>query len=346
MSTVKHFPKLTPEEAVADIVMLTPPPHRLPSPLFDPMTKLGSSFAVVDPKKVVGVVESDEPDYLQPADPPDDVSYRIAEHVIRFLFDEMHAGRIPEQFLPLQVGIGAVADGVLAALGKNPYIPPFKLYNLVIHDPVIDLMEQGMIVAGSASSLSLTPDVLRRVYSHMDFFTPRIVLRPQEVSNNSAVIRRLGVIAMNAAVEVDIYGNANVSHLFGTDIVNGVGGSGEFTRNSFLPIIMCPSIIKGGRISCVVPMTPHVDNNEHSVQIVVTDQGLADLRGLGPMQRAKKIITNCAHPAFRDYLFNYLEISRAGHIRHNLRECFQLHRNFIDHGAMLPDLDLSKIGSN
>lgn len=335
-----HSPRL---REMADIFTLASPPHRHPFPMLDPMTKFGWSYAVVDPKKVIGLVESDEPDYIDPTDPPDDISNRIAEQVIHFLFDEIHARRIPEEFLPVQVGIGAVADGVLAALGKNPYIPPFKLYNLVIHDPVIDLMEQGKIVAASATSLSLSSDVLKRLYSHMDFFVPRIVLRPQEISNHPAIIRRLGVIALNAAVEVDIYGNANSSHLFGTDIVNGVGGSGEFTRNSYLPIIMCPSILKGGRISCIVPMTPHVDNNEHSVQIVVTDQGLADLRGLGPMQRAKAIINKCAHPAYRDYLFRYLEKSRAGHIRHNLRECFQLHRNFIEHGAMLPDLDLSEI---
>lgn len=337
-----HSPRL---REMADIVILPSPPHRNPFPMLDPMTKFGWSYAVVDPKKVVGVVESDEPDYIDPADPPDEISNRIAEQVIHFLFDEIHARRIPEEFLPVQVGIGAVADGVLAALGKNPYIPPFKLYNLVIHDPVIDLMEQGKIVAASGTSLSLTADVLKRVYGRMDYFVPRIVLRPQDISNHPAIIRRLGVIAMNAAIEVDIFGNANSSHLFGTDIVNGVGGSGEFTRNSYLPIIMSPSILKGGRISCIVPMTPHVDNNEHSVQIVVTDQGLADLRGLGPMQRAKAIINNCAHPAYRDYLSNYLENSRAGHIRHNLRECFRLHRNLIEHGAMLPDLDLSEIST-
>jgi acetyl-CoA hydrolase len=180
----------------------------------------------------------------------------------------------------------------------------------------------------------------------MNFFVPRIVLRPQEISNHPTIIRRLGVIAMNAALEVDIYGNANSSHLFGTDIVNGVGGSGEFTRNAYLPIIMCPSTIRGGRVSCIVPMTPHIDSNEHSVQIVVTDQGIADLRGLGPMQRAKTIINNCAHPAYRDYLYRYLERSRVGHIRHNLRECFELYRNLREHGTMLPDLDLSQIGSN
>ncbi len=197
-------------------------------------------------------------------------------------------------------------------------------------------------MGASATSLSVSSDVLKRIYNRMDFFVPRIVLRPQEISNHPTIIRRLGVIALNAALEVDIYGNANSSHLFGTDIVNGVGGSGEFTRNAYLPIIMCPSTARGGKISCIVPMTPHIDSNEHSVQIVVTDQGLADLRGLGPKQRAKAIINNCAHPAYRDYLCRYLERSRVGHIRHNLRECFELHRNFIEHGAMLPGLDLTE----
>jgi acetyl-CoA hydrolase len=151
------------------------------------------------------------------------------------------------------------------------------------------------------------------------------------------------VIAMNAALEVDIYGNVNASHIFGTDVVNGIGGSGEFTRNSYISISACPSISKGGRISSIVPMTPHIDNNEHSVGIVVTEQGLADLRGLGPMQRAKVIIENCAHPAYRDYLHRYIEGSRLGHIRHNLETCYELHLNLMEQGAMLPDLDLSAI---
>ncbi len=338
-----HSPRL---REMADIFMLRPPPHRSPFPILDPMTKFGSSFAVVDPKKVIGIVESDEPDYLDPPAAPDATSHKIAEHVIRFLFDEMHTGRIPEEFLPIQMGVGTVADGVLAALGKNPYIPPFRIFNLVIHDPLIGLMEEGMVTGASATSLSVTANTLKRITQRLDFFVPRIVLRPQDVSNHPTLIRRLGVIAMNAALEVDIYGNANSSHLFGTDIVNGVGGSGEFTRNAYLPIIMCPSTARGGRISCIVPMTPHIDSNEHSVQIVVTDQGIADLRGLGPMHRAQAIIKNCAHPAYRDYLYRYLERSRVGHIRHNLRECYELHRNFLEHGTMLPGLDLSQIGSN
>ena len=177
----------------------------------------------------------------------------------------------------------------------------------------------------------------------MDFCSP-IVLRPQEISNHPGIVLRLGVIAMNTALEVDIYGNVNSSHVFGTEVMNGVGGSGEFTRNGYLSIYMCPSIAKGGKISSIVPMCPHIDNNEHSVQIVVTEQGLADLRGLGPMQRAGAIIDNCAHPLYRDYLHRYIEKARVGHIRHDLETCYELHLNLMEQGAMLPDLDLSQVG--
>lgn len=329
---------------MADITLLAPPPRANPIPIHDPLTKIGYPYAVVDPKKIVGIIESNEPDQIDPFMPMDWRSARIADHVVRFLFGEMISGHIPREFLPLQAGVGNLANSVMAALGNNPYIPPFKMYSVTFQDSMVDLMEKGKLVGASVCSLTLTPDNLQRVASNMDFFAPRIVLRPQEISNDAGVIRRLGVIAMNPAIEVDIYGNVNSSHLFGTDIMNGIGGSGEFTRNSYLSIIMCPSTVLGGRISCVVPMSPHIDSNEHSVQVVVTEQGLADLRGIGPMQRAKKIIDNCAHPAYRDYLHQYVRDSKVGHIRHNLRKAYELHRNFIESGKMLPDLNLAEIG--
>ncbi|HOV87124.1 MAG TPA: succinate CoA transferase [Syntrophobacteraceae bacterium] len=332
-----HSPRL---REMSDVIILSPPPHRNPIPIQGPLTKLGWSYAVVDPRRVMGVVENNEPDDVPPFDQPGAASEQIAEHVVRFLFDEMRVGRIPESFLPLQAGVGNIANGVMAALGRNPYVPPFKMFSLVLQDSEIGLMEEGKITGASATSLTLSPEVLDRVYRHMDFFVPKIVLRPQEIANHPAVVRRLGVIAMNAVLEVDIYGNANSSHVYGTDVMNGVGGSGEFIRNSYISIIMCPSVAKGGRISSIVPMCPHIDSNEHSIQIVVTDQGLADLRGLGPMQRAKAIIENCAHPAYRETLYRYIEESRLGHIRHNLRTCFELHRNLARYGAMLPDLEL------
>jgi len=328
---------------IADITTLPPPPRRNPIPIHDPLTKIGYPYALVDPKKIVGVVETNEPDAVRPYTGPDRKSERIAEHVVKFLFGEMITGHIPKEFLPLQAGVGNMANSVMAALGRNPYIPPFKMYTVVFQDALVELMEQGKLEAASATSLTLTPTVLRRIYDNMDYFVPRLVLRPQEISNDAGVIRRLGVIAMNAAIEVDIYGNVNTSHVYGTDIINGIGGSGEYTRNSYLSMVMCPSISRNGRISSVVPMCPHIDSNEHSVQVVVTDQGLADLRGLGPMQRAKLIIDQCAHPVYRDYLHAYIRDSKVGHIRHNLRKCYELHRNLMEHGAMLPDLKLSEI---
>jgi acetyl-CoA hydrolase len=252
--------------------------------------------------------------------------------------NEIHDGRIPKKLLPLQAGIGNVANSVLAALGDHPEIPPFYMYSEVFQDAMVDLMFDNKLLGASATSLTITSDNLKKMVENIDFFARRIILRPQEISNHPGVIRRLGVIAMNTALEIDIYGNVNSSHLYGMDIVNGIGGSGEFTRNGFLSVFMTPSVAKGGRISSIIPMCPHIDNSEHSAQIVVTEQGLADLRGLGPMRRAEIIIERCAHPAYRDYLRDYIKNARFGHIRHDLSRCFELHRNLLEHGAMLPGL--------
>ena len=203
---------------MSDVAMLPSPPHRNPIPIHDVLTKLGWPYAVVDPRKVVGIVESDEPDYVDMPEVGNGIIQKIADNVLRFLFDEMLNGRIPEEFLPVQAGVGSIINGVMADLGKNAYIPQMQIYSLVIQDSLIEMMEQGKVVAASGTSLALTPEVLKRVYRNMDFFVPRMVLRPQEISNHPAVIRRLGVIALNAAIEVDIYGNVNSSHLYGTNV--------------------------------------------------------------------------------------------------------------------------------
>ena len=323
---------------MADILVLPPPPRLDPIPIYDPLTKIGYPYATVDPKKIIGIIESNEPDRIEPFATLDWKAKSIADNVVRFLFGEMISGRIPPEYLPFQAGVGNLANSIMAALGSNPYIPPFRMYSVTFQDSLVELMEKGKLVGASACSLTVTADTLKHICSNMDFFAPRIVLRPQEISDDAGIVRRLGVIAINPAIEVDIYGNVNSSHLFGTDIMNGIGGSGEFTRNSYISIIVCPSTVMGGRVSCVVPMSPHIDSNEHSVQVIVTEQGFADLRGVGPMQRAKKIIDNCAHPAYRDYLNAYIRESDCGHIRHNLRKAYELHRNFLEHGKMLPDL--------
>jgi len=322
---------------MADIVMLAAPPHRELMQIHDPLTRIGFPYAVVDPSKVIGIVENDESDQMDPFAPPNGVSQQIGHHVVEFLLEEISKGRIPGGLLPFQAGVGNMANGVMGALGAHPDIPEFEMYTEVFQDSQVDLMTEGKLKAASAASLTVTAAKLEQIVENFDFFAPRIVLRPQEISNHPGIIRHLGVIAMNTVLEADIYGNVNSSHLYGMDILNGVGGSGEFTRNSFLSILMTPSIAKQGRISSIVPMCPHIDSNEHSVQVIVTEQGLADLRGLGPLQRAHLIIERCAHPAYRDYLRSYLRNARAGHIRHDLARCFELHLNLMEAGSMLPE---------
>jgi acetyl-CoA hydrolase len=319
---------------MADITLLPPPPHRNPIPIYDPLNKIGLPYASVDPKKIVAVIDNNEPDGMAALSQPDEISRKIAHQVVDFLLDEQRAGRIPPEFLPLQAGVGNIANAVMSCLGDEPDVPPFMMYTEVFQDSLIDLMEQGHLTGASTCSLTVSDDNLQRIYNNMDFFTPRIVLRPQELSNNPGVIRRLGVIALNTALEFDLYGHANSTHVCGTDLVNGIGGSGDFMRNAYLSIFMAPSVVKDGKISTVVPMVTHADHNEHSVQIFVTEQGLADLRGLGPREKTKTIIEKCAHPDYRDYLYKYLEGSPSGHISHNLDQAFKMHVNLLENGTM------------
>lgn len=331
----RHAPRL---RELHDVVVLPPPHHRHPIPIESPLTRIGWPYAAVDPRRVVGVVETDEPDGVSAFDAPDAVSERIADHVVRFLLGEMRAGRIPREFLPVQAGVGNVANAVLRGLGGHADVPPFAMYSEVLQDAVLDLLDEGKIVGASTTALTLTDAAQRRVAADLDRYAPRIVMRPQEVSNHPEVIRRLGLISLNAALEVDLYGHVNSTHVGGTHVVNGIGGSGDFARNAAVPIFVAPSTAKGGRISTVVPMCSHVDHNEHSTRVIVTEHGLADLRGLAPAERAATIVTNCAHPAYRDYLLRYLERCRPGHLRHDLRTCFELHLNLAATGEMLPGL--------
>jgi acyl-CoA hydrolase len=212
------------------------------------------------------------------------------------------------------------------------------MYTEVFQSAAFQLMQRGELRGASTCALTLSPDEMKELTANLEFFAPRLVLRPQEISNNPAVVRQLGVIALNTALELDLYGHVNSTHVCGGTIMNGVGGSGDFARNAYLSIFMCPSTAKGGKISTVVPMCTHVDQNEHSVQVIVTEQGLADLRGLAPEERATRVISQCAHPDYRDYLYRYVRDAGAAHIPHDLNRCFELHQNLLRHGTMLPEL--------
>ena len=255
---------------------------------------------------------------------------KIGENVATFLADEFKAGRIPEEFLPIQSGVGNIANAVLGALGANENIPPFEMYSEVIQDSVIGLMRSGDITFASATSLTVSPPVLDEVYGDLEFFKQRMVLRPQEISNHPEAVRRLGIISINTAIEVDIWGNVNSTHVMGNNLMNGIGGSGDFTRNAYISIFTCPSIAKGGAISTIVPMVAHLDHSEHSVQVIVTEQGIADLRGKDPTERATEIVNNCVHPDYREQLHAYFSNVKAGHTPQTLRTVFAMHEAFME----------------
>ena len=319
---------------IHDIYEPEDPPMRREIPVYKPSDRIGQPFVKVDPKKIVGVVETTcEPDGSKFA-PLDDVTLAIGRNVSDFLVGEMKAGRLPKSFLPLQSGVGNVANAVLGCMGENEAIPPFTVYTEVIQDAVIKLMDQGRVTFASGCSLSVSHEALREIYSRLDFFKDKLLLRPQEISNNPEVVRRLGVITINTALEADIFGNVNSTHVLGTKMMNGIGGSGDFTRSGYVSIFTTPSTAKDGKISSFVPMVSHMDHSEHSVKVIISEYGVADLRGKSPVQRAREIIERCAHPEYRPLLHAYLDRGVKGHTPQSLDACFAFHRAFIETGDM------------
>jgi len=287
---------------------------------------------------VIGVVLTDVPDRSSPFKAPDETSRKIAGHILEFLAWEVKKGRIPESLLPLQSGVGNIANAVLYGLEEGRF-ENLTAYTEVIQDAMVNLLRSGKMTSVSATSFSLSPEGTKSVMPHIADYRDRIVLRSQEISNNPGIIRRLGVIAMNGMIEADIYGNVNSTHIMGSSIMNGIGGSGDFARNAFISLFMAPSTAQKGSISTLVPMVSHVDHTEHDVSVVVTEQGLADLRGLSPRQRAKLIIETCSHPDYRGELrdyFNRAERLAAGkHTPHLLTESMSWHSRYLRTGNML-----------
>lgn len=310
------------------------PPHRREIPIYGPSDRIGTPGVRVDPSRIRGVVRTDEPDELGGFDPPTDVTTAIGNHVAEFLAGEVKAGRVPREFLPLQSGVGNIANAVLGALGRHPGIPAFSMYTEVIQDSVLSLLDQDRCTFASGVSLTLSPEGMARFHGSLESYRPRVVLRPQEIANNPEIVRRLGLISINTALEVDLFGNVNSTHVLGKQMMNGIGGSGDFTRNAYLSIFTCPSVAKGGKISAIVPLCTHLDHSEHSVHVVVTENGVADLRGKAPAERARIFLEKCVHPSFRPELEGYLRAAGPAHTPHAISKAFRMHERFVETGDM------------
>lgn len=315
------------------------PPDRLPLQITRPSDRIGVPYLHCPPEKIIAIVPTDSPDRNSPFKAPDSDSTEIAGHVLDFFSHEVKQGRLPATLLPLQSGVGNIANAVMMGLDKGPF-RPLTAYTEVIQDGMLQMLRSGTLSMVSATAFSLSDDGMAELRENILDYRDRIILRPQEISNHPEVIRRLGCLAMNGMIEADIYGNINSTHLMGSSIVNGIGGSGDFARNAFISIFVTPSTAKDGTISCIVPMASHVDHTEHDTHVIVTEQGLADLRGLPPRRRAQQIIDHCAHPDYRDALQDYLDRATAGssgkHTPHLLDESLSWHARYVQSGTMQP----------
>jgi succinyl-CoA:acetate CoA-transferase len=323
-------------EGLHDIWIPGRRPHREPLPIVRPCDRVGAPAIDIAPEKIAAIVITNKPDSASTVLPADEETEQIAGHLIEFLQHEVSCGRMPARLPPLQAGIGTIANAVLAGFVKSPF-EPFEIYSEVLQDSTFDLMDAGKVTFASGASITLSAARHAQVFSELDRYRDRLVLRPQEVSNHPEVIRRLGLIALNTALEFDIYGNVNSTHVGGTHMMNGIGGSGDFARNASCAIFATKSVAKDGRISSIVPMVPHCDHNEHDVDVVVTEQGLADLRGLAPRERATLIMEKCVHPLYRDMLCNYYRdaLKHGGQTPHDLAQAFAWHTRLNETGSML-----------
>jgi succinyl-CoA:acetate CoA-transferase len=314
------------------------PPYRKPIPIIQPSDRVGVPTFKCAPDKIVAVVPTDHADRNVQFKTTDSASARIAGHIVDFFGHEVKMGRLPPGLLPLQSGVGNIANAVLAELDEGPF-RPLTAYTEVIQDGMLQMLRSGTLTSASATAFSLSESCLEDLHANFDFYRDRIVLRPQEISNHPEVVRRLGCLAMNGMIEADIYGNVNSTHIMGSRIENGIGGSGDFARNAYISLFITSSTAKDGTISRIVPMVSHVDHTEHDVQVIVTEQGVADLRGLSPRRRARKIIDNCAHPDYRAALQDYFERAQAGapglQTPHLLDEAFSWHTRYLHTGRML-----------
>ena len=308
-----------------------------PIPLTSSDQRIGEKFIKCTPDKIAGIVINENRGECPKFKPVDEVSQKIADHIIEFLRAEVKKGHLPENLYPLQSGVGAVANAVLAGL-SDAGLKHLSMYTEVVQDSAVDLLYDGIMDTLSTTAVSLSEEGLAKFYDHFDEVKDKIVIRPQDISNHPEAIRRLKLISMNTAIECDIYGNVNSTHISGSKMMNGIGGSGDFARNAGISIFMTPSVAKDGAISSIVPFCSHVDSTEHDVCVIVTEQGLADLRGLSPKERAKLIIEKCAHPDYKDELMEYFnhacEVAPANHTPHDLEHCFDMHTRFIKTGTM------------
>ncbi|MDC7226490.1 MAG: acetyl-CoA hydrolase/transferase C-terminal domain-containing protein [Spirochaetales bacterium] len=317
-----------------DIHIPAAPPETEPIPLTRVNQRIGESSIAVDRSKIRFIVETDIPERMGAQPRGTEVTGRIASHLFNFLELEVKKGG---GFLPpVQLGFGSIADSIASAFAHSSFAD-LQFFCGGVTEPVLELFASGRAAAITAGGIGMSERVEEIIQSVPDL-RDRLVLRNGDITNSSEVISRLGLIALNTGIEMDIYGNVNSSHISGSRVVNGIGGGAGFAQNAGLSVMMIPSVAKGGAISGIVPMVSHLDINEHDIDVVITENGLADLRGLDDGERADAIIANCAADSYKAQLSGYLKSARervGGHHPQLIEEASAWHRRLKEEGSML-----------
>lgn len=324
-------------EGMHDCYLPMDPPNRKPIPIEHPGDRIGTTYIPCKLDKLVAVVPCDITDKVRPLAAIDEKAKHMGQNLVNFLKEEVKAGRLPANLLPLQSGVGNVANAVINGLVNSDFTH-LTVFTEVIQDGMFDLIDAGKLDVCSGTALTPSPACLEKFYKNLDMYKKHIILRPQEISNSPEVARRIGVIAMNTALEVDIYGNINSTHVSGVKMMNGVGGSGDFARNGYLTVFFCNSLAKGGKISPVVPFCSHIDHATLDVDVIVSERGVADLRGLTPKEKAPIIIDQIANPKYQPWLKDYFKraCEKCGNSQtpHILTEAFACYDRLEKTGTM------------
>ena len=324
-------------EGIHDSYVPLDPPNRQPIPITRPEDRIGTTYIPCELDKIVAVVPCDISDKVRPLGEIDEDAKHMGENLVAFFKKEVAEGRLPKNLLPLQSGVGSVANAVINGLVNSDF-EDLTVYTEVIQDGMFDLIDAGKLRVASGTALTPSPECQKKFYENVEHYKPDLILRPQEISNSPEVARRIGVIAMNTAIEVDIYGNVNSTHICGTKLMNGVGGSGDFARNGYLTVFFTNSLAKGGKISSVVPFCSHIDHATLDVDVIVSERGVADLRGLTPKEKAPIIIDQIANPKYQPMLLDYFhracEACGNSQTPHILEEAFSFHERFLKTGTM------------
>lgn len=255
--------------------------------------------ALIHVSRIDAAVEADDPLVEVPTAVPTEVDDAIGRHIAEMIPDGA----------TLQIGVGGIPNAVLAALKDHRHL---GLHTEAMTDGVLPLLESGVIDNScktvcpgiSVASLALGS---RRLYDYMDYRKDLILKDVAWTNNPFRIAQNPKVMAINSAVEVDLTGQVCADSV-GTRIISGVGGQHDFMYGGSLSeggktFIAIPSMTEKGvsKIRPVLSEGAGVVTTRHMIQNIVTEYGVAHLRGKSLAERARALVS-IAHPSVREEL--------------------------------------------